>query len=304
MIVEIYADIVFIINFLVNGVILYITGVLCRKAAGLWRFVAGGAVTAGLYTVLVFTPLAYLLNIFTSFVILAPGIWIALRPASIRDFGICLLAAYVTTFAMGGLGMAAMHIFDSGARSIWSTYSFGMHNFAPQNLIVAIASSFFVIKFAQRHLFKKQLTKQAFCKFKVYLMDKMAELNALVDTGNSLVDPISQNPVIIAEFDKIKHMLPEPIAALFANDNQDDLAAIAASFAAGGISTRIRMIPYSAIGKSGIILGFKPDKVEVLQAENGRQGAAPTTDVIIGICDFSLSNTGEYHALMNPLLCK
>ena len=298
MIVEIYADIIFLINFFVNSAILYIAGVLCRKNMRIWRIAAGGGITALLYTVLVFTPLASLLNIFISPVIFAPGIWISLRPKSIKDFGITLLAAYVTTFAMGGLGMAVMYVFDGGARQIWSTYSFGMRSFTPQNLIVAVVSSFIVLKFAQRHIFKKHLTKQAFCRFKIHLLDKMAELNALVDTGNSLIDPISQNPVIIAEFDKIKHLLPPPVEALFHEANQDDLDAIAAGFAAGGFSTRIRMIPYSAIGKSGVIVGFRPDKVEIIESVTGKE----RVDVIIGICDFALSNDGEYHALMNPLL--
>jgi stage II sporulation protein GA (sporulation sigma-E factor processing peptidase) len=170
-----------------------------------------------------------------------------------------------------------------------------VRSFTPQNLIFAVVSSFIVLKFARKHIFKKHLTKQAFCRFKIHLRDEIAELNALVDTGNSLIDPISQNPVIIAEFDKIKHLLPQPVAALFDDNSQDDLAAVAAGFARGGLNTRIRMIPYSAIGKSGVILGFRPDKIEVSDKE--------TKDVIIGICDFALSNDGEYHALMNPLLC-
>ena len=298
MIIEIYADIIFLINFFVNGAILYIAGVLCRKNAKLWRIAIGGAAAALFYTVLVFTPLAAFLNIFTSFVIFAPGIWFSLRPANIREFGIILLAAYVTAFAMGGLGMIAMHIFNDG-QHIWSTYSFGMRGFTPQNLVMAVVSSFIVLKFAQRYIFKKHLTKQAFCRFKIHLLDKMAELNALVDTGNSLIDPISQNPVIIAEFDKIKHLLPPPVTALFYDDNQDNLAAIAAGFSAGGFNTRIRMIPYSAIGKSGVIIGFRPDRVEIIEDISGKE----RKDVIIGICDFALSNDGEYHALMNPLLC-
>ena len=304
MIVGIYADIIFFINFFVNGAVLYIAGVLCRKNAKLWRIAAGGAITALLYTALIFTPLAPLLNIFTSFVILAPGIWVSLKPTGWRDFSIMLLAAYVTAFAMGGLAMAGMHIFDGSSRHhIWSTYAFGMRSFTLQNLIVAVLSSFIVLKFAQRHIFKKHLTKQAFCRFKIHLRDKMAELNALVDTGNSLIDPISQNPVIIAEFDKIKHLLPASVTALFHDENQDDLTAIAASFAAGGLNTRIRMIPYSAIGKSGVIVGFRPDKVEVIESCRGGTLPPATENVIIGICDFALSNDGEYHALMNPLLC-
>jgi len=204
---------------------------------------------------------------------------------------------------MGGLGMVAMYAFDGGARNIWSTYSFGAQSFTPQNLVMTVASSFIVLKFAQRHIFKKHLAKQAFCRFKIHLLDEMAELNALVDTGNSLIDPISQSPVIIAEFDKIKHLLPLPVAELFQKDEQDDLIALAAGFTSGDFNTRIRMIPYSAIGKSGVIVGFRPDKVEVVESYRGGTLPPATKNVIIGICDFALSNNGEYHALMNPLLC-
>ncbi|MCL2574151.1 MAG: sigma-E processing peptidase SpoIIGA [Defluviitaleaceae bacterium] len=305
MIVEIYADIVFLINFLVNSAVLYIAGVLCRKNARLWRIVAGGTATAGLYTVLVFTPIAAWLNIFTSFIIFAPGIFISLKPVNIKDFCVTLLAAYLTAFAMGGLGMAAMRIFDSGSRDIlWSTYSFGVsRSFTPQNLIMAVVSSFVVLKLAQKYIFKKHLTKQAFCRFKIHLLDKEIELNALVDTGNSLIDPISQNPVIIAEFNKIEHLLPAPIATLFREEGQNDLLALAASFSEGGFNTRIRMIPYSAIGKSGVIVGFRPDKVELIDSCRGGTLPPAVQNVIIGICDFPLSSNGEYHALMNPLLC-
>jgi len=298
MIVEIYADIVFLINSFTNGVILYIAGVLCRKSMKIWRVALGAAAASFLYTILIFTPVAPHLNIFTAPVIFAPGILIAHKITSLKDFSITLLAAYVTGFALGGIAMASMYIFDGGSWHIWSTYSFGMRSFTPQNLIVAIIASFIMLKFARRHIFKKHLTKQAFCRFKIHLLDDMAELIALVDTGNSLVDPISQNPVIIAEFDKIKHLLPASIAELYHGENQDDLAALAASFAAAGFNTRIRMIPYSAIGKSGVIVGFRPDKIEILEGNQQKS----TKDVIIGICDFALSADGAYHALMNPQL--
>jgi len=296
MIVEIYADIIFLINFFVNGAVLYIAGVLCRKNMKVWRIVIGAAASSLLYTALIFTPVAPYLNIFTAPVIFAPGILIAYKATSFKDFFITLLAAYVMGFALGGVAMASMYIFDNG--HIWSTYSFGMRSFTPQNLVVAIIASFIMLKFARRHIFKKHLTKQAFCRFKIHLLDDMAELIALVDTGNSLVDPISQNPVIIAEFDKIKHLLPSSIVELYRAENQDDLTALAASFAVAGFNTRIRMIPYSAIGKSGVIVGFRPDKIEIMDEDEKKF----TKDVIIGICDFELSADGAYHALMNPQL--
>ncbi|MCL2396866.1 MAG: sigma-E processing peptidase SpoIIGA [Defluviitaleaceae bacterium] len=295
MIVEIYADVIFLINFLANGTILHIAGVLRRKRAKIWRTALAGAATSLLYTAALFTPMAGWLNIFTSFIIFAPGIFAAFKISGPRDFAFTLLAAYISAFALGGIAMAAMYIFGMGAAWSWSTYNFAMAHFTPQNLIVAVGTSFIVLKFVQHHIMRRALSKQAFCRFKIYLHDGVVELNALVDTGNSLIDPISHNPVIIAEFDKIKPLLPDSVVDLYRKGSQDDLAALAASFAAGDFTTRIRMIPYSAIGKSGVIAGFRPDRIEIAQKE--------TRDVIIGICDFSLSRDGEYQALMNPLLC-
>ena len=292
----IYADMVFLINLAINTIILYFTAILRRKKTKILRIIAGGALCALIYTIAIFTPLAHLANIFTSIVILAPGILTALAPTSKADFFLSLVAAYICTFALGGLAMVVFYALMPQEPWAWSTHSFATENFTLPNLIVAVVISFVLLKYAQRRVFAKTLSKQAFCRFKVHLFGSAVELTALIDTGNSLVDPISNKPVIIAEFSKIKPLLPEAVAQLYdcKGQGQDDLAALAAGFTAGGLGTRIRMIPYCAIGKSGVIAGFRPDKVVMHQKE--------TKDVIIGICDFSLSEDGEYQALINPML--
>ena len=300
MIVEIYADIIFLINFFVNSVILYLAGVLRRKKIVFWRCGLGGAAAAMVYTIIIFTPLSVFANIFTSFVILAPGILIAFTTKGLRDFLLTMFVAYICAFALGGAAMASMYVLGPG-QDAWSTYSFAMGHFTLQNLVVAVVISLVVLKFARERVFNKVLSKQAFCRFKIYLSNHVVELNALVDTGNSLVDPISRKPVIIAEFDKIKPLLPETVIQLYLQENQDDLAALAASFSEGGFGTRIRMIPYSAIGKSGVIAGFRPDRIEIETDGTGAKQQR-SEDVIIGICDFALSKDGEYQALMNPLV--
>jgi len=297
MIIEIYADVVFLINIIANGPILYIAGILRRKRLKFWRILLGAASSSLLYTLLIFTPIAPFLNIFTSFIILAPGMLLAFNIANVKDFGLSLVSVYVCAFAMGGVAMASMYVMAPNAQT-WSTYGFAMHNFTLQNLVVAIITCFIILKFAQHRIFAKSMARQTFCLCKIYLSDDMVQLNALVDTGNSLIDPISRNPVIIAEFEKIKPLLPKAINELYKSNNQDDLAKLAKGFDDANFATRLRMIPYSAIGKSGVIAGFRPDRLEILQETTQKE----TTEVIIGICDFSLSNDGEYQALMNPLL--
>lgn len=295
MVVEVYADIIFLINFVINTVILWICGILRRKAMKLWRVILGGAATALLYTFIIFTPLGVFINILTSFMILAPGIFLAYTVKNLKDFAASLLTAYICAFAMGGIALAASYFFESSRGDVlWSTYGAAAEGFSLQNLVVAIIISFGLLKFAKERIFKKMLAKQVFCRFRVHLSGDVVELNALVDTGNSLTEPISRWPVVIAEFDKIKALLPEAVVGLYNQKNQEDLAALAACFAEGGFATRIRMIPYAGIGKSGVITGFRPDKIEINNQE--------IKEVIIGICDFTLSSDGEYQALMNPLL--
>ena len=304
LIIEIYADIIFLINLVVNAAILRIATILRRKSARLWRTALAAATAAALYAIAIFTPIAPFVSVLTSFVILAPAIPIAMPIRGRADFALSLLAAYISAFAVAGVAMATVHIFNIGGGWGIGTYAFAMNNFTPLNLASAIIVSFVVLKFAQERIFKKAITAQGFCCFRVHMDGKMVELTALIDTGNGLIDPISRHPVIVAEFDKIKPLLPESVVKLYAQAKQDDLAAIADCFSQGGMATRIRMIPFCAIGKSGVIAGFRPDKIEVERGKASVRSAqaTATVDAIIGICDFALSADGEYHALMNPMI--
>jgi len=295
-IIDIYADVIFLINAAANAAILCLAAVLRRKRAKLWRITLAAAASAALYTIAIFTPAAPFVNVLTSFVILAPAIPIAVSVSSRTDFALSLLAAYICAFAVAGVAMATVHIFNIGGGWGISTYGLAMGNFTPLNLLAAIAISFVALKIARERIFKKTMSAQAFSRLRICIADVQVELVALIDTGNELVEPISRRPVIVAEFDKIRPLLPASITALYERGEQDDLTAIADGFTQGGWTTRIRMIPFCSVGKSGVIAGFKPDRIEI---ESKTRQAAPV-DAIIGICDFKLSDDGEYHALMSP----
>lgn len=298
MILEIYADIVFGVNFIMNTVIFYLAKILCQRKTGI-RLVLGSAFSALFYTVMLFTSLLPFINIFTSFVILAPGIYIAFFPKNLKSFVSILMAAYICSFALGGISLAISHIINDS--HILSSQSMALNNFTAQNLFMATIISFAMLKYAQINIFKKTMNRQSYCQFNIYLKDNVVSLQALVDTGNSLVDPISKNPVIVAEFAKIKGLLPVNIVDLYTQNKQDDLTALAKSFDTDDFKKRIRMIPFSAVGsKHGVLIGFRPDKIELEKTEKGTN--KEIKDVIIAICDFSLSKDGEYYALINPIL--
>ena len=92
------------------------------------------------------------------------------------------------------------------------------------------------------------------------LNGKTAEVTALFDTGNELVDPISRLPVIVAEYGAVKHLLPAVFCEAF--EGNPNAAEVFAAMAPYAISARLRLIPFQSIGREhGMMVGFRPDHI-------------------------------------------
>jgi len=117
-------------------------------------------------------------------------------------------------------------------------------------------------------------------------------VTALADTGNSLKDPITDAPVIIAEFAALSKCLPENVKTLFEGNRQDDLHEILHYVEGTAFASRIRLLPFSSVGQeSGTLIGFKPDSAKTDKRE---------ISAIIGICNSKLDANGDYNALIPP----
>jgi stage II sporulation protein GA (sporulation sigma-E factor processing peptidase) len=126
---------------------------------------------------------------------------------------------------------------------------------------------------------------------------KEAGLYALVDTGNSLFDPLTNSPVVVVEFNAIKDILPLEIRRIFENDCEKDLEKLTELISGTPWLSRFRLIPFTSLGKeNGMLIGFRPDFIEI-DSENQRKDIR---DVIVGIYNRTLSRNAEYRALLNP----
>ncbi|HZJ83368.1 MAG TPA: sigma-E processing peptidase SpoIIGA, partial [Clostridia bacterium] len=122
-------------------------------------------------------------------------------------------------------------------------------------------------------------------------------LDALLDTGNSLYDPISGNPVIIVEYSKIKGALPQEIRDIFIQNNDKDLGYIGDIIGETVLVERFRLIPFYAIDKPwGMLIGFKCDEVLIYKDKQWCENS----NIIIAIYNDRLSRDEQYHALIHP----
>lgn len=137
---------------------------------------------------------------------------------------------------------------------------------------------------------KGKLTKKDLhCNIKVNINSKYAYINAIIDTGNFLREPITKVPVIVVEKNTLVNVIPEYIL-----ENLDKIIN-GADVDLKEYTSRVRIIPFTSLGKeNGILLGLKADNVVVQMEENNIN----INNVIIGIYNGVLSKTGKYKALI------
>ena len=110
-----------------------------------------------------------------------------------------------------------------------------------------------------------------------------AELTALVDTGNTLTDPATNRPVLVAEGERCRALLP------FAVPLDRPVEALERLAAAG--RTDFRLIPFRAVGVDrGLLLAVRPERMTVA----GRD----CTGMLVALSPTPVSDGGAYQALI------
>ncbi|MBE5820711.1 MAG: hypothetical protein E7310_07915 [Clostridiales bacterium] len=137
---------------------------------------------------------------------------------------------------------------------------------------------------------KAKITKKDMnCSLKIQIDGNEKFINAIIDTGNFLKEPITKNPVIVVEKDALKDLIPDYII------NNSEKIIKGENIEIQEYASRIRIIPFSSLGKqNGILLGIKGDLLIV----NLEEKDIYIKNFIIGIYDGVLSKTGKYQALI------
>lgn len=114
---------------------------------------------------------------------------------------------------------------------------------------------------------------------------KQALLTVLRDTGNTLTDPATGRPVLVAEGAKMAGVLPgELIAGLWAP------AEAMEKFSGQELGRRLRLLPYRAVGVDcGFLLAVRADRVSVGKRDFG--------GLLVALSPTAVSDGGGYGAL-------
>ncbi len=286
----IYIDVLFLVNFFINGILLLITSQILKRPFKTHRL-ALGAMAGSLYAVCMFFPkMQFMYTLLSKFIISLLIISISFKIVKLSLYIKTVCVFYLTSFTLGG-GLLALLYFTDIGKSTGTVMKNGVFyfNLPFGTLIITTVVSYILIKiFCRVH---KSIKHISYKEVSVNIGDKHIDFRALVDTGNMLSDPLSNTPVMIAEINKLRPHLPQEFCMAFENSECIDALSLPESM--GDFQSRIRLIPYSSLGeKNGILIGFKPDSITVSDKT--------ITNIIVGLYKHNLSQSHEYDALLNP----
>jgi len=291
----VYLDQAFFGNMVMNYAILWAAAKLSRTAACKWRLVAGAALGA-CYALTLFIPGdQFLFSIWFKTIASVVITAVAFVPLPSGKFLACLGCFYLTSFTLGGLIFGMIFFIQSGrlagyngvgvvvAEYFWPGLFWGLAAFWAAGRGVAALLK----KGSWENLFKMDLV--------VKWNGAQVRTGAILDSGNHLKDPMTQNPVVVMEYPALKSLLPAQVQVHFERVGEPDVWGILSSLAESGIAPRFSAVPFQSLGRAnGLLLGFRPD--EAVVERTGRQ--TRLDKVVIAIYHKKLDPAGSYQALL------
>ena len=287
----IYIDVIIIENLIMNYIILYATGLISKNKISYFRIFLASSIGA-IYAITEYMlKIGVYSNIIVKTLLAIIMVVVAFCPQNVKKLCKQLVLFYLTTFTFGGVATYLIYVLKPQNIIIKNGMFVGSY-VLKVIFIGAIVGTIILItafKFAKNKITKKDM----FCKVKIALNGKELILNAMVDTGNLLKEPITGSSVVVVERTSLYDILPKEILNNTESILCGDFTNISDEIKNEYI-TKLKIIPFSSLGKqNGMLIGIKPEKLEVINEQTEEKNNA-----IIGIYNKSLTKHGEYKALI------
>jgi stage II sporulation protein GA (sporulation sigma-E factor processing peptidase) len=293
-----YLDVIWLLNLLVDSILLWLTGLFLKRQLSLWRVVFGGLV-GSLIILLSFSPYAYisghpLIKLLFSVIM----IYIAFGYKRLRYFTTNLLMFYFTTFLTGGIIIGTHYFigFDPSAESsivLASIRGFG-DPISWIFVMFALPLSWYFSNGRIKSIKTVKIQYDQLVDVVISLDNTILKFRGLIDSGNQLQDPITKQPVMIVSTKGLENKLPQSILALSTD--------VADLFTEGNVfdtawSDRMKFIPAQSVGrKSQLLAAIKPDAIILHQGGVEWQ----VSNGLIVFRAESLSADNSFQAIVHP----
>lgn len=303
----VYLDLIFLINWVLDGVMIWATAQARRVPLPWWRLLCASAFGAG-YVLTLFVPSMSFLFTFVAKCAVSVGIiWIAFGYGSLQHFLRNTGVFYLLNFAAAGCIFGIRYVLQSSdevLNGIWMTRSGGFrfewNAIGPAALAVLLLLALALYRTVFLGAKRREAMTDYIAEVHIWIDGVETVCAGLIDTGNQLYDPLTRTPVMVMQADQWKSVMPESWLALIRRAEADQIIA-----AIGGEEfvwqDRLRLVPYRGVNRgTRFMLAVKPDKVAIVHG----QTTVETEKVLVALDGGSLSSDGAYQAIIHPMLVR
>ncbi|MDR1589189.1 MAG: sigma-E processing peptidase SpoIIGA [Oscillospiraceae bacterium] len=276
----VYADAVFLLNFIIDYILLLITAKICGCGARRARLAAAAAL-GGLYAL---AAAIYPDGPLTAApAVMAAGAGVSAAAFAGQTRGIRLTVVFFAVAAAFAGVVLALSLL-TGGDGLYVNFDFKL-------LLITFTACYAVLSLVFRGA--ARAGGESYASLTVRLAGRELRARALIDTGNTLRDPITGCRVIVLGAGEAAPLFPHATARALARVR--DRGAVAVMEELGKIEggARFRLVPYSSVGvRGGMLPAFRPDEVLI---DGVRAG-----DALIALSPNGVSDNGTYSALVAP----
>lgn len=283
---EIVIEYALVDNLVINFLILYLSSLILKSKKNNWLFFISATLGA---IVSLIIPLLVLPNwIFLVYKLLLGWVMvrIALRPMGIKANLIYFLVFLFITALMGGVCFAVIFLL-SGDISASSVFLYNLE--IPVGAVLLVVS---LVGLTIAKLFKAFYRKKMFGNFifdaEVLNDKKNIEFQVYLDSGNTLIDPLTNKSVVIIEYSIFKKIYDISFEKIITKKiTQDDIK-------------NSRYIDYGTIGGKSKMLVFEVDCFKIKTKDKD----IVIDNQIFGLSLTKLKNCFDCEALIGPDIAK
>ncbi|MFD1705805.1 sigma-E processing peptidase SpoIIGA [Siminovitchia sediminis] len=296
----IYMDVIWLLNFLVDSLLLWFTAIILKRQVSMWRVILAGLMGASLI-LFTLTPLAsWAAHPLAKIGVSGCMVWTVFGFKRLKLFVTCLLTFYFSTFLFGGI-LLGTHYFIRYDIELQTAVSLdSIRGFGDPVSWLFVAAAFPVAWYFSKKrvedLTASSVEYDVLIDLTIHINDLDFQMKGLIDSGNQLYEPISKTPVMVLSITRLKDQLPAVIQHLSVRQNNplDFVHELPDEW-----SNKMRLVPAKTLGDNNQLLcAFKPDALYIHMG----QGQRAVKKALIIFTDQELSSDGQFQCIVHPLM--
>lgn len=262
----VYVDVLVGVNLIVNYFLLLATARFLSLPFHRGRLIAAAGLGALYSLSILFPEWNAFLSLFLKLLMSASIVLAGFGWKGIKPFVRAAVSFYLVNFAFAGLMVAVWYFLAPQGMLIRNSMVY--FDISPLMLIALTVGCYLLITLFHR-ITGRQMPREMFCSVRVECGGRSCQFTGKVDTGNTLREPFSGDPVAVVYEPAVASIVPPKEGLNF------------------------RLIPYDVVSGGGVLEAFRPERMVI---QSGKQ-TYETGRLYIAV---TKKKFGEFDALLSP----